>query len=90
MTWIKGIVTGVVFFIIGVFGMRLAGQPVAAEGTITVGYLFFLIGWLLGVGVWSYWALGWLGLDNKTPPTQASHGVSRYFGFSTYYKVIGI
>ena len=90
MTWIKGIVTGVVFFIIGVFGMRLAGQPVAAEGTITVGYLFFLIGWLLGVGVWSYWALGWLGLDNKTPPTQASHGVSRYFGFSTDHKVIGI
>ncbi|MBT98443.1 MAG: cytochrome c oxidase subunit I [Dehalococcoidia bacterium] len=62
-------------------------DPWVAEPVVVVGYVFGLIGWLLGIGVWGAWAKEWLGL---------SHGVSheggwgKYFRFSTDHKVIGI
>jgi cytochrome c oxidase subunit 1 len=90
MSWIKGLIFGIVGFVIGTGAMMLLGQPFTSEVTVTIGYIFFLIGWLLGAGVWDHWARGWLGLDNRPAPTQKSHGVGRYFAFSTDHKVIGI
>jgi cytochrome c oxidase subunit 1 len=64
------------------------GQPLwNAEVVISVGYLFALIGWLLGVGVWDYWAREWFGLEAKT---NDRHGWRRYFSFDTDHKVIGV
>ena len=33
-----------------------------AEPAIAIGYVFALLGWLLGVGVWGTWAREWLDL----------------------------
>lgn len=90
MSWIKGLIWGIVGFVIGGGLMLLVGQPLGSEPMVTVGYIFFLIGWLLGAGVWDHWARGWLGLENKPTPTQKSHGIGRFFAFSTDHKVIGI
>lgn len=57
------------------------------ETAISVGYIFGLSGWLLGVGVWDYWARAWFGLPlNKYEIT----GWRRYFSFNTDHKVIGL
>ena len=90
MSWIKGLGFGIVGFVIGSGVMLLIGQPLGSEPMVAVGYIFFLAAWLLGVGVWDHWARGWFGLENKPTPTRASHGVGRYFAFSTDHKVIGI
>ena len=57
------------------------------EPAIAIGYVFALIGWLLGVGVWGTWAKEWLDLE---PKDQDDPGWRRYFGFSLDHKVIGI
>ncbi len=57
------------------------------EPAVVMAYLFGLSGWLLGVGVWDYWARGWLGLPNRPYTTT---GWRRYFDFDTDHKVIGI
>ena len=57
------------------------------QPAIAIGYVFALIGWLLGVGVWGVWARDWLGLGTKE---YESEGWSRYFTFSVDHKVIGI
>ncbi len=90
MSWIKGLIAGMVGLLIGSGLMLLIGQPLGSELMVTVGYIFFLTGWLLGVGVWDHWARGWFGLEDKPAPTQASHGAGRFFAFSTDHKVIGI
>ncbi len=90
MSWIKGLIFGIVGFVIGSGLMLLVGQPLASEPMVAVGYIFFLVAWLLGVGVWDHWARGWFGLENKPTPTFKSHGVARYFAFSTDHKVIGV
>ncbi len=91
MSWIKGLIFGLVGFIIGsVAAILLLSQPLLSEVTIALGYVFFLIGWLLGAGVWDHWAPEWLGLPVKPTPTRASHGAARYLMFSTDHKVIGI
>ncbi|MBI5030918.1 MAG: cbb3-type cytochrome c oxidase subunit I [Chloroflexi bacterium] len=90
MSWIKGLIWGIVGFLLGSGLMFLVGQPLGSEPMVTVGYIFFLSAWLLGAGVWDHWARGWLGLANKPTPTQKSHGVARYFMFSTDHKVIGV
>lgn len=90
MAWIKGLIFGAVGFAIGAGLMAVVGQSLPSDSAVAVGYLFFLIGWLMGVGVWDHWARGWFGLEIKPTPTQASHGRTRYFLFSTDHKVIGI
>ena len=89
---IRALVFGIIGFLAG---MALAAllrnimdlDPWVAEPVILVGYVFGLIGWLLGIGVWGAWTKEWLGLD---------HGVSheqdwgRYLRFSTDHKVIGV
>jgi len=56
------------------------------EHNVTVGYVFGLLGWLLGVGMWERWAREWLGLPTAPDPT----GWRRYFAFTTDHKVIGV
>jgi cytochrome c oxidase subunit 1 len=91
MSWIKGLIGGAIGFVIGGGAvMLLARQPLESEATVAVGYIFFLVGWLLGVGVWEHWAREWFGLPVKPTPTRESHGAARYFMFSTDHKVIGI
>ena len=57
------------------------------EPAVAIGYVFTLIGWLLGVGVWGSWAKEWLDVE---PKDQDDPGWRRYFGFSLDHKVIGI
>ncbi|MBM3946351.1 MAG: cytochrome c oxidase subunit I [SAR202 cluster bacterium] len=56
------------------------------EPMIALGFVLALIGWLLGVGVWSSWAREWFGLPVKH---QEAGGWGRYLAFSTDHKVIG-
>lgn len=90
MSWIRGLVFGIVGFALGAGLTAALGQPFGSDPMVAVGYLFFLIGWLLGVGVWDHWARGWFGLEIRPAPTQKSHGRARYFLFSTDHKVIGL
>ena len=59
----------------------------ATEIRIALGYVFALIGWLLGVGLWNVWAREWFGLKPRPPE---AHGARRYFTFCTDHKVIGV
>ncbi len=90
MSWIKGLLAGIIGFVIGAGLAVLFGQPLTSEVTITLGYVVFLIGWLLGVGVWEHWACEWFGIPPKPTPTRESHGAARFFMFCTDHKVIGI
>lgn len=57
------------------------------ELSVSVGYAFGLVGWLLGIGVWSTWAREWFGLSTTE---KSAPGWQRYFIFCTDHKVIGI
>jgi len=89
---ISALVCGIIGFLAG---MTLAAllrnimdlDPWVAEPVILVGYVFGLIGWLLGIGVWSGWTKEWLGLDHGVSHEQ---GWGKYLRFSTDHKVIGI
>lgn len=53
---------------------------------VTIGVIFGLIGWLMGIGVWNVWVREWLGLPVKD---RAAQDWRRYFQFTTDHKVIG-
>src|SRR3989338_5477610 len=72
---------------IAAFLSGLAGRTGATEPVMALGYLFALIGWLLGVGVWDVWAREWFGLPIKH---EEIHDWRRYFRFTTDHKVIGV
>ena len=91
-TIIQGLIGGAVAFFVGtlllglirlLFGLTYWG----GEASLVVGWLFFVIGWLLGVGVWEYWAREWFNLPLKNNQVT---GVARYFTFNTDHKVVGI
>ncbi|MCL1594627.1 MAG: cbb3-type cytochrome c oxidase subunit I [Actinomycetia bacterium] len=92
MSILKGVIGGLIGFAIGAAiatGIRSAtgnSQPFDLEVASMAGYLPALAGWLLGVGVWDYWARPWFGLEAK-PYTKT--GWKRYFNFDTDHKVIG-
>jgi cytochrome c oxidase subunit 1 len=91
MSVIKGLLWGVIGFVVGeAAAILLFHQPPLSELGVALGYTIFLIGWLLGAGVWDHWAREWVGLPVKPTPTRASHGGQRYFMFSADHKVIGI
>jgi cytochrome c oxidase subunit 1 len=88
---LKGLAGAVVGFVIGaaiVAAIRAVtgAEPWDLEVAAAGGYLFTIAGWVLGVGVWRYWARGWFG--RKLAPYQTS-GWRRYFAFDTDHKVIG-
>jgi cytochrome c oxidase subunit 1 len=89
---LKGLIGAIVGFALGMAGLALVRlimglDPIEQEPSIIVGYVFGLMGWLLGIGVWETWAKGWVG---RTPKPFEAQGWRRYFGFNTDHKVIGI
>ncbi len=54
---------------------------------IALGYVFALLGWLFGAGLWEAMGREWFGLK---PRERAITGWQRYFSFSTDHKVIGV
>lgn len=88
---IKGLVFGLIGFIVGgIAGYLLtnaAGRTGTSEPVIALGYLFALIGWIFGVGLWDAWAREWVGLSAKKLEVR---GWQRYFRFCTNHKVIGV
>jgi cytochrome c oxidase subunit 1 len=69
------------------FGRFHIGTLPMNEPMIAGGYVFALLGWLFGIGVWGGWAREWFGASVKS---FDQHGWKRYFGFSTDHKVIGV
>ena len=91
MSFVKGLLFGVVGLAVGEgLAFVLLHQALLSEQAITIGFILFLIGWLMGVGVWDHWAREWFGMPVKPTPTFKSHGVKRYFMFSVDHKVIGV
>ena len=58
----------------------------------TIGYIFGLVGWLMGVGMRGTWGREWFGLKIKDPHANSRKelGWQRYFMFNVDHKVIGI
>ena len=57
------------------------------ELNFVIGYMGAIIGWLMGVGMWTHWGREWLGWKPREPML---HGWQRYFTFCTDHKVIGV
>ena len=88
---VRGLLMAAIGFAIGVAIVAvvrvLTGHGAwTLELSFSVGYVFALSGWLLGVGVWGRWAREWLGLSTSDGPK----GWQRYLSFSTDHKVIGV
>ncbi len=89
---LRGVIGAAIGFAIGVgvaalMGLAGGGEAWLFERSVAFGYMGALTGWLLGVGVWRYWAREWVGQPASHPP---HHGVRRYFAFCTDHKVIGV
>ncbi len=87
----RGLLWGLVGFGIGaglaaLFRVVTGSSAWWIEHNVTVGYVFGLLGWLLGVGMWERWAREWVGLPTAPDPA----GWRRYFAFTTDHKVIGV
>ena len=92
MSLIRGAIGGVVGYAVGALilvSIRVAAGNAAWEvESVTAGaWLLALSGWLLGVGVWRYWAAPWFGRPERVYDIT---GWKRYFAFDTDHKVIGI
>ncbi len=92
MNIVRGLIGGAVGYILGaalLMTIRVATGARAWEvESVSAGaWMFALIGWLLAVGVWRYWAREWFGLE-LVPYTTT--GWRRYLDFDTDHKVIGI
>jgi len=84
---IRAITSGLVGYVGGAFVTSLITGGSVSDGVpVTFGYIFALLGWLFGIGVWNSWAREWFGLPPKPDNAQ---GWTRYFTFSTDHKVIG-
>ena len=92
MSILKGTLGAFVGYVIGaglVTAIRSAtgADPWDLEVATMGAYLPTLAGWVLGAGVWEYWARPWFGKELK-PYTVT--GWKRYFNFDSDHKVIGI
>jgi cytochrome c oxidase subunit 1 len=87
----KGLLGAALGFAVGA-GIAAAGRLLAGDDAwslelnFAVGYVFALVGWLAGVGLWERWALEWFGQKTASGPK----GWQRYFTFTTDHKVIGV
>lgn len=88
----KGLIWGAIGYVIGMgllilIRLLMGLEAQAPEPQTVVGYIFGMLGWLLGVGMWDYWAREWLDLSLKKYDVA---GWRRYFAFDTDHKVIGV
>jgi len=84
---IRAITSGLVGYVGGAFVTSLITGGSVSDGVpVTFGYIFALLGWLFGIGVWNSWAREWFGLPPKPDNAQ---GWTRYFTFSTAHTVLG-
>ncbi len=92
-TVLGGTGTGLIGFVLGLGFAMLMRQLFGYDSlwerdlNLSVGYVFGLAGWILGIGMWGQWAREWFGM--KTYASGAT-GWQRYFTFCTDHKVIGI
>ena len=91
MPVLLGLILGAVGFaggagLVGVVRSVLGESFWSTGMSWSLAYPFALIGWLIGVGGWKYWATEWFG-GTAAPP---STGLKRYFEFNGDHKVIGI
>lgn len=95
-----GVVRALAFAVLGYLlghwmGNAIAGgyQQVTNSGdnnvSITLGYLFGVVGWVGGLGVLSYPLTKMLGKEVQLAP-QRSTGLGRYFRFTLDHKVVGV
>jgi len=87
----RGAYWGAIGFAVGVGIVALAraitGHSAwSVEISFTIGYIFAIPGWLLGVGVWERWGREWFGL----PTEEGPKGWQRYLAFTIDHKVIGV
>jgi cytochrome c oxidase subunit I len=96
MRAVNNVATGIAMALIGLYlgiggtaAVRaLAGEPAwDSEMNIAIGWVFAVMGWLMGVGMWKHWSIEWFG---GTPKPFKLTGWQRYFGFSGDHKVIGV
>ena len=87
----RGLLFATIGFIIGGFLawllVQVTGREAVQEPILTLGYVFALIGWLMGVGMWKTWGREWF---NKSLSTDTTKGWQRYFTFNTDHKVVGV
>ncbi len=75
-------------YLIGAALILLIQQDsINSELAVLVGYIFGLIGWLIGIGLGNTWMREWAGLP---PKPDMSTGWRRYLRFNIDHKVIGI
>ncbi|MFQ5967690.1 MAG: cbb3-type cytochrome c oxidase subunit I [Acidimicrobiia bacterium] len=85
---IRAVVAGLAGYVVGALvATAIWGGSLTDELSLTFGFVFGLVGWLLGIGVWNAWAREWLGFPAKP---EAVSDWRRYFRFTTNHKVIGV
>ena len=67
--------------------LAIQQDGINSELAVLIGYVFALIGWLIGIGLGNTWVREWAGL---APRPDQSIGWRRYLRFNTDHKVIGI
>jgi len=90
MPLVRGIIYAAIGFAIGggiSLGITSMTGEDATEPMVVLGYVFAVIGWLMGVGMWKSWGRGWFGKPTDSDPTG---NWGRYLKFNTDHKVIGI
>jgi cytochrome c oxidase subunit 1 len=90
MPLVRGVVFAAIGFAVGAlvsFAItNVTGEP-HGEPLIVLGYVFAVIGWLMGVGMWKVWGREWFSRGTEDDPEGRWE---RYLRFNTDHKVIGV